>query len=152
LQGIHYTLPVLFDYFHLSAVSVTVHAALISIHQPYLPSPRSASGQTSFLCLWSWLPTPERTSRLLYFLCTGFVSYALYTVAVDFLIVPYKSLYGWIRQADLSAFFYLKKLVFTSLGRLLREKMLQLIYEYNCLLHPLYECRVFMLILWRTTI
>jgi hypothetical protein len=51
LQGIHYTLPVLFDYFHLSAVSVTVHAALISIHQPYLPSPRSTAGQTLFLCL-----------------------------------------------------------------------------------------------------
>ncbi len=44
-QGIHYSLPVLFDYFHLSAVSVSVHAALISIHQPYLPSPRCVGGR-----------------------------------------------------------------------------------------------------------
>ena len=36
LQGIHYHLPVLFDYFHLSAVSLTIHAALVSLHQPYI--------------------------------------------------------------------------------------------------------------------
>ena len=42
-RGLHYHLPVLFDYFHLSCVSLTVHGALISIHQPYLPSPRSAN-------------------------------------------------------------------------------------------------------------
>ena len=40
-RGLHYHLPVLFDYFHLSCVSLTLHGALISIHQPYLPSPRS---------------------------------------------------------------------------------------------------------------
>ena len=34
--GLHYHLPVLFDYFHLSAVSLTVHALLTSIHQPYI--------------------------------------------------------------------------------------------------------------------
>jgi len=34
--GLHYHLPVLFDYFHLSAVSLTVHAILTSIHQPYI--------------------------------------------------------------------------------------------------------------------
>ena len=39
-RGVHYHLPVLFDYFHLSCVSLSVHGALISIHQPYLPSPR----------------------------------------------------------------------------------------------------------------
>ena len=35
-RGLHYHLPVLFDYFHLSAVSVTVHAILASLHQPYI--------------------------------------------------------------------------------------------------------------------
>ena len=35
-SGLHYHLPVLFDYFHLSAVSLTVHAILTSIHQPYI--------------------------------------------------------------------------------------------------------------------
>ena len=42
-RGLHYHLPVLFDYFHLSCVSLSVHGALISIHQPYLPSPRSGN-------------------------------------------------------------------------------------------------------------
>jgi hypothetical protein len=35
-RGLHYHLPVLFDYFHLAAVSTTIHMALSSIHQPYI--------------------------------------------------------------------------------------------------------------------
>ena len=35
-KGLHCHLPVLFDYFHLCAVEVTLHAMLIAIHQPYL--------------------------------------------------------------------------------------------------------------------
>ena len=35
-RGLHYHLPVLFDYFHLAAVSMTIHAVLASIHQPYI--------------------------------------------------------------------------------------------------------------------
>ncbi len=35
-KGLHYHLPVLFDYFHLAAVTVTIHASLIAIHQPYI--------------------------------------------------------------------------------------------------------------------
>ena len=35
-RGLHYHLPVLFDYFHLSAVSLTIHAALVALHQPYI--------------------------------------------------------------------------------------------------------------------
>ena len=35
-RGLHYHLPVLFDYFHLAAASMTVHAVLTSIHQPYI--------------------------------------------------------------------------------------------------------------------
>nr|CAH7732551.1 unnamed protein product [Callosobruchus chinensis] len=34
IEGLHYHLPVLFDYFHLSAISVTIHAALTALHQP----------------------------------------------------------------------------------------------------------------------
>lgn len=35
-QGLHYHLPVLFDYFHLASVSVGIHASLIALHQPYI--------------------------------------------------------------------------------------------------------------------
>ncbi|XP_060519981.1 protein FAM135A [Cylas formicarius] len=34
VEGLHYHLPVVFDYFHLSAVSITIHAALTALHQP----------------------------------------------------------------------------------------------------------------------
>ncbi|XP_057654549.1 protein FAM135A isoform X1 [Diorhabda carinulata] len=34
IEGLHYHLPVLFDYFHLSAISLTVHTALTALHQP----------------------------------------------------------------------------------------------------------------------
>jgi hypothetical protein len=33
LTGIHYHLPVWFDYFHLSAVSLSIHGSLLAIHQ-----------------------------------------------------------------------------------------------------------------------
>ncbi|KAJ3660538.1 hypothetical protein Zmor_004981 [Zophobas morio] len=33
-EGLHYHLPVLFDYFHLSAISLTIHAVLTAVHQP----------------------------------------------------------------------------------------------------------------------
>ncbi|XP_050524395.1 protein FAM135A isoform X2 [Daktulosphaira vitifoliae] len=35
-RGLHYHLPVLFDYFHLSAVTLTIHANLVALHQPYI--------------------------------------------------------------------------------------------------------------------
>lgn len=35
-RGLHYHLPVMFDYFHLSAVTVSVHGSLITLCQPYL--------------------------------------------------------------------------------------------------------------------
>ncbi|XP_063586117.1 protein FAM135A-like isoform X1 [Penaeus indicus] len=35
-RGLHYHLPVLFDYFHLSAVTLTVHCCLVALHQPYI--------------------------------------------------------------------------------------------------------------------
>ncbi|KAI5696829.1 hypothetical protein M8J75_000778 [Diaphorina citri] len=36
IKGIHYHLPILFDYFHLSAISMTVHACVVSLHEPYI--------------------------------------------------------------------------------------------------------------------
>lgn len=35
-RGLNYHLPILFDYFHLAAVTLTVHASLIAVHQPYI--------------------------------------------------------------------------------------------------------------------
>ncbi|RWS26661.1 hypothetical protein B4U80_08011 [Leptotrombidium deliense] len=35
-RGLHYSLPVIFDYFHLSAVTVTIHSSLITLCQPFL--------------------------------------------------------------------------------------------------------------------
>ncbi|XP_054285656.1 protein FAM135A isoform X2 [Macrosteles quadrilineatus] len=40
-RGLHYHLPVLFDYFHLAAITVTIHASLVALHQPYINTPRS---------------------------------------------------------------------------------------------------------------
>lgn len=36
IEGLHYHLPVLFDYFHLSAVSLTIHSFLLVLHQPFI--------------------------------------------------------------------------------------------------------------------
>ncbi|KAH8259274.1 hypothetical protein KR026_001549 [Drosophila bipectinata] len=35
-RGLHYHLPVLFDYFHLAAISMGIHASLVALHQPYI--------------------------------------------------------------------------------------------------------------------
>ncbi|XP_008555993.1 protein FAM135A isoform X1 [Microplitis demolitor] len=35
-KGLHYHLPVLFDYFHLAAVSIEIHACLVALHQPFV--------------------------------------------------------------------------------------------------------------------
>ncbi|XP_004864061.1 protein FAM135A isoform X1 [Heterocephalus glaber] len=39
-RGLHHHVNVMFDYFHLSVVSVTVHASLVSLHQPLISFPR----------------------------------------------------------------------------------------------------------------
>lgn len=36
IEGLHYHLPVLFDYFHLSAVSLTIHSFLLVLHRPFM--------------------------------------------------------------------------------------------------------------------
>lgn len=35
-NGLHHQVPVMFDYFHLSVISVTVHAALVALQQPLI--------------------------------------------------------------------------------------------------------------------
>lgn len=50
-RGLHHQVPVMFDYFHLSVISVTVHAALVALQQPLIRygarSPRAPAGHTA---------------------------------------------------------------------------------------------------------
>uniref|UniRef100_A0A8C8VJ77 Family with sequence similarity 135 member A n=1 Tax=Pelusios castaneus TaxID=367368 RepID=A0A8C8VJ77_9SAUR len=39
-HGLHHYVNVMFDYFHLSVISVTVHASLVALHQPLISFPR----------------------------------------------------------------------------------------------------------------
>ncbi|XP_054990679.1 protein FAM135A isoform X5 [Sorex araneus] len=39
-RGLHHHANVMFDYFHLSVVSVTIHASLVALHQPLISFPR----------------------------------------------------------------------------------------------------------------
>ncbi|XP_051008924.1 protein FAM135A isoform X2 [Acomys russatus] len=39
-RGLHHHVNAMFDYFHLSVVSVTVHASLVALHQPLISFPR----------------------------------------------------------------------------------------------------------------
>uniref|UniRef100_A0A8D2LGE0 Uncharacterized protein n=1 Tax=Varanus komodoensis TaxID=61221 RepID=A0A8D2LGE0_VARKO len=43
-QGLHHHVPVMFDYFHLSAISVTLHASLVALHQPLISFTRPGKG------------------------------------------------------------------------------------------------------------
>ncbi|KAG5900639.1 hypothetical protein JTB14_005915 [Gonioctena quinquepunctata] len=56
IEGLHYHLPVLFDYFHLAAISVTVHAALTALHQPSTNTPKSSKS-------WSKTKSGQFSSR-----------------------------------------------------------------------------------------
>ena len=35
-RGLHDHVPLLFDYSHLAAVTITIHAALVALHQPHV--------------------------------------------------------------------------------------------------------------------
>ncbi|XP_052775598.1 protein FAM135A-like isoform X3 [Mya arenaria] len=39
-KGLHHHIPLLFDYFHLCCVEVTVHGTLIALHQPFVSVPK----------------------------------------------------------------------------------------------------------------
>ncbi|NWI95985.1 F135B protein, partial [Pitta sordida] len=43
-RGLHHHVPVMFDYFHLSVISVTVHASLVALHQPLISFARPGKG------------------------------------------------------------------------------------------------------------
>uniref|UniRef100_A0A8C5QEY8 Family with sequence similarity 135 member B n=1 Tax=Leptobrachium leishanense TaxID=445787 RepID=A0A8C5QEY8_9ANUR len=43
-RGLHHHVPVMFDYFHLSVISVTVHASLTALHQPLISFARPVKG------------------------------------------------------------------------------------------------------------
>ncbi|XP_053675055.1 uncharacterized protein LOC128725345 [Anopheles nili] len=60
-RGLHYHLPVLFDYFHLAAVSVGIHASLVALHQPYINAPKSTKpwmGSSKLNCRGGNSPGP----------------------------------------------------------------------------------------------
>ncbi|CAG2168147.1 unnamed protein product [Oppiella nova] len=46
-RGLHYYLPVMFDYFHLSALTLSIHGSLITLCQPYI-SNRSSKSDKKF--------------------------------------------------------------------------------------------------------
>ncbi|XP_063041973.1 protein FAM135B [Engraulis encrasicolus] len=56
-RGLHHHVPVMFDYFHLSVISVTVHAALVALHQPLISFARSGRGGA-----WMGKGSPENSS------------------------------------------------------------------------------------------
>ncbi|XP_008419575.1 protein FAM135B [Poecilia reticulata] len=43
-RGLHHHVPVMFDYFHLSVISVSVHASLVALHQPLISFARTGKG------------------------------------------------------------------------------------------------------------
>ncbi|XP_026156209.1 protein FAM135B [Mastacembelus armatus] len=43
-RGLHHHVPVMFDYFHLSVISVSIHASLVALHQPLISFARTGKG------------------------------------------------------------------------------------------------------------
>ncbi|XP_051925784.1 protein FAM135B isoform X2 [Hippocampus zosterae] len=43
-RGLHHHVPVMFDYFHLSVISVSVHASLVALHQPLISFAHTGKG------------------------------------------------------------------------------------------------------------
>ncbi len=69
-RGLHYNLPVIFDYFHLSAVTLTVHAALVTLCAPSsslgsasaAAAAAAAGGETPMLINGGECPSSESAS------------------------------------------------------------------------------------------
>ncbi|KAL6100185.1 fam135b [Pungitius sinensis] len=55
-RGLHHHVPVMFDYFHLSVISVSVHASLVALHQPLISFARTGKGS------WLGKGSPESPS------------------------------------------------------------------------------------------
>ncbi|KAM3858032.1 protein FAM135B [Diretmus argenteus] len=56
-RGLHHHVPVMFDYFHLSVISVSVHASLVALHQPLISFARTGKGS------WLGKGSPESGSH-----------------------------------------------------------------------------------------
>uniref|UniRef100_A0A3Q3EGQ8 Family with sequence similarity 135 member B n=1 Tax=Labrus bergylta TaxID=56723 RepID=A0A3Q3EGQ8_9LABR len=55
-RGLHHHVPVMFDYFHLSVISVSIHASLVALHQPLISFARTGKGS------WLGKGSPESSS------------------------------------------------------------------------------------------
>nr|XP_046274198.1 protein FAM135B [Scatophagus argus] len=55
-RGLHHHVPVMFDYFHLSVISVSIHASLVALHQPLISFARTGKGS------WLGKGSPESTN------------------------------------------------------------------------------------------
>ncbi|TKS88664.1 Protein FAM135B [Collichthys lucidus] len=55
-RGLHHHVPVMFDYFHLSVISVSIHASLVALHQPLISFARTGKGS------WLGKGSPESAS------------------------------------------------------------------------------------------
>ncbi|XP_076027680.1 protein FAM135B [Genypterus blacodes] len=56
-RGLHHHVPVMFDYFHLSVISVSIHASLVALHQPLISFARTGKGS------WLGKGSPESGSN-----------------------------------------------------------------------------------------
>uniref|UniRef100_A0A8C5GCU2 DUF676 domain-containing protein n=1 Tax=Gouania willdenowi TaxID=441366 RepID=A0A8C5GCU2_GOUWI len=56
-KGLHHHVPVMFDYFHLSVISVSVHASLVALHQPLISFTHTGKGS------WLGKGSPENASE-----------------------------------------------------------------------------------------
>ncbi|XP_034560597.1 protein FAM135B [Notolabrus celidotus] len=54
-RGLHHHVPVMFDYFHLSVISVSTHASLVALHQPLISFARTGKGS------WLGKGSPDST-------------------------------------------------------------------------------------------
>lgn len=54
VHGLHYHLPVLFDYFHMSSVVLGIHASLIAIY----------NNRYTMFCLQNWLRAKKRAIHM----------------------------------------------------------------------------------------
>ncbi|XP_061597664.1 protein FAM135B [Cololabis saira] len=55
-RGLHHHVPVMFDYFHLSVISVSVHGSVVALHQPLISFARTAKGS------WLGKGSPESSA------------------------------------------------------------------------------------------
>lgn len=48
-RGVHYNLPVIFDYFHLCAITLSIHGSLVTLCQPYISKSDSSLWLSNFV-------------------------------------------------------------------------------------------------------